>query len=275
MVRRRFLDHPGPIPIAHRGGAEEAPENTLAAFDAAMRLGYRYLETDVHVTADGVVVAFHDAALDRVTDRAGSIASLTLDQVREADAGFAHSPDGGRTHPFRGRGLQVPTLSELLDRWPDARINIDAKDDRSMQPLIETLRRHGAFDRVCIGSFADRRLTRIRALTRGSVCTSMGQVAVSAVYLASRTGRMPRLGADCVQVPPRWRGLNVIDARFLRAAHRAGLPVHAWTIDDRPTMTALLDLGVDGIMTDRPRLLRSLLLERGAWAGAVFGGTAT
>jgi glycerophosphoryl diester phosphodiesterase len=188
--------------------------------------------------------------------------------VREADAGFWYSIDGGRTHPFRGRGLQVPSLAEMLDRWPAARINIDAKDDRTMRPLVDLLRRRGAFERVCIGSFSDRRLAQVRALTRGGVCTSMGRAAAAATFIASRTGHVPALGADCVQVPPTWRGVNVVDARFVSSVHRAGLPVHVWTINDEPTMARLLDLGVDGVMTDRPRLLRSLLNGRGQWPGS-------
>jgi glycerophosphoryl diester phosphodiesterase len=264
-VHRPFLDQHDPIAFAHRGGALEAPENTLAAFDAALALGYRYLETDAHLTADGVVVAIHDAALERVTDRTGRVERLTLAEIQPADAGYSFTPDAGRTHPFRGRGLRVPTLAELLDRWPSARWNIDAKTDHVVPPLVETLRRHDALARVCIGSFSDRRLARVRALAAGGVCTSMGQMAVSAAYFASRSGRMPRLGADCVQVPPRWRGVTVVDARFIRAAHRAGLPVHAWTIDDEPAMARLLDLGVDGVMTDRPRVLRDLLVTRRQW----------
>ena len=263
-MRRQFLEHRGPIPFAHRGGAEEAPENTVAAFQAAVDLGYRYLETDVHVTADGAVVAFHDAALDRVTDRTGSIAALPLAQISEADAGYAYSTDGGRTHPFRGRGHRVPTLAQLLERWPQARFNIDVKSDATVLPLCETLRRHDALNRVCIGSFSDRRLTKVRTVMRGAVCTSMGQRAAAAAFVASRAGRMARAQADCVQVPRRWRGITVVDARFVRAAHRAGLPVHVWTVNDEPTMTMLLDLGVDGIMTDRPRLLQSLLAARAA-----------
>lgn len=267
-MHRPFLDQPGPIAFAHRGGAGEAPENTFAAFEAAIALGYQYLETDAHVTGDGAVVAIHDAVLDRVTDHVGLVAQLTLAEVQSADAGHTYTRDGGRTHPFRGRGLRVPTLAELLDRWPAARWNIDAKSDGVVAPLIETLRRHGALGRVCIGSFSDRRLVRVRALAGGDVCTSMGQAAVSAAYLASRSGHMPRLGADCVQVPPRWRGVTVVDARFVRAAHRARLPVHVWTIDDEPSMAHLLDLGVDGVMTDRPRTLRDLLLSRRQWLAA-------
>ena len=136
MVQRSFLERSTTIAFAHRGGGGEAPENTLPAFEAAVALGYRYLETDVHLTRDGVLLAFHDSSLERLTDRAGRIGALSLDEVREADAGYGFSPDGGRTFPFRGTGVVVPTLEELLTRWDDVFINIDAKTDDTVIPLI-------------------------------------------------------------------------------------------------------------------------------------------
>jgi glycerophosphoryl diester phosphodiesterase len=265
---RAFLDAPRPLAFAHRGGAEEAPENTLPAFEAAVKLGYRYLETDVHMTADGALVAFHDSVLDRVTDRQGHIRRLPLAAVREADAGFWFTPDGGRTHPYRGTGLTVPTLEELLTRWPDVRINIDPKADECIAPLVTLLQRVDAYDRVCIGTFSDRRMFRLRALLRRRVCTSMARNAVTLAWVSSRSGRMPRLDADCVQVPVRFARMHIVDARFVAAAHHAGLQVHVWTVNDEAAIDELLDLGVDGIMTDRPRLLKTLLLARGMWPAA-------
>jgi glycerophosphoryl diester phosphodiesterase len=258
-----FLAVPTPVGIAHRGGAEEAPENTLEAFGAAVALGYRHIETDAHVTRDGVVVAFHDARLDDVTDRTGAIAALTIADVESADAGFVFSPDGGRSFPFRGRGVRVPRLEELLLRWPLARVNIDPKHDSCVDPLMALVDRLGAWDRVNFGSFSDLRLRRIRRLGRGRASTSMGPVAATVARVAALCGRMPRLGATCVQVPIRTRGIRIVDAGFVRAAHRAGLHVHVWTVNDPSTMHALLDLGVDGIMTDRPRVLRDVFAERG------------
>jgi glycerophosphoryl diester phosphodiesterase len=268
VAGRPFLDHPTPIAIAHRGGAEDLPENTIPAFDAAVALGYGHLETDAHVSADGVVFSFHDHILDRVTDRRGRLSKLTADEISGADAAYHFSPDG-RSHPLRGTGIGVPTMEEVLARWPDVFVNIDAKSDRVVEPLVELLRRLDAFDRVCIGSFRDERLRRVRRLTDEAVCTSMGPTSIAAAWLASRTGRMPRFGADCLQVPVRARRLVVVDRRLLDAAHSAGLQVHVWTIDDEPEMTVLLDLGVDAIMTDRPRLLRDVLLSRHQWRGAV------
>jgi glycerophosphoryl diester phosphodiesterase len=266
-AQRSFLDHPGPIAFAHRGGSEEAPENTMPAFEAAVALGYRYIETDVHMTADGALVAFHDASLDRVTDSRGQIAKLPLAAIREADAGYWFTDDGGTTFPFRGGGVQVPTLEEVLTRWPDVRVNIDPKDDVCVGPLAALLQRLDAHDRVCIGSFSDRRLLRVRGLTQRRVCTSMGRNAVTMAWTLALAGRMARLDADCVQVPTQWRDFNLVTAGFVKAAHRAGLPIHVWTVNDEATMRELLDLGIDGIMTDRPRTLRSVLLDRGQWPG--------
>ncbi len=264
MVQRSFLDTPNAIAFAHRGGGGEAPENTMPAFEAAVAMGYRYLETDVHLSRDGVLLAFHDSALERLTDRAGRISDLTLSEVREADAGYAFSPDGGGTFPFRGTGVVIPTLEELLTRWDGVSLNIDAKADATVAPLVELVSRLNVFGRVCIGSFSDRRVARIRALARGRICSSMGQVATATAFGASRTGRMPRFHADCLQVPQRWGPLR-IDRRFVNAAHHAGLPVHVWTVDDPGEIASLLDLGVDGIMTDRPRILKEVFETRGLW----------
>jgi glycerophosphoryl diester phosphodiesterase len=272
-----FLLEPGPIAFAHRGGAGAAPENTLAAFEIAVALGYRYLETDVHLTGDGVLVAFHDERLDRVTDRTGAIAELGIAEIEAADAGDAFSPDGGLTFPFRGCGIRVPRLEAILTRWPDARVNIDPKSDPCVAPLAALLDRLGAWNRVCVGSFSDRRLRRIRALGRGRACTSMGPQAVALARLTTASAVMHRLGADCIQVPIRQGPMRILTERFVAAAHKAGLPVHVWTINDETTINELLDLGVDGIMSDRLRLLRDVLTRRdvGLTSGSAQRGAST
>lgn len=258
-----FLNETGAIASAHRGGAGEAPENTLEAFEIAVALGYRYLETDAHLTRDGVLVAFHDDRLDRVTDRTGAIAELGIVEVESADAGYAFSPDGGGSFPFRGHGIRVPRLEEILVRWPEVRINIDPKSDPCVEPLVALLDRLGAWSRGCIGSFSDRRLRRIRGLSRGAACTSMGPRSVALGRLAATFGTMARLGADCLQVPMRQGPFPIVTERFVQAAHRVGLPVHVWTINDEATMDELLDLGVDAIMSDRLRLLKDVFARRG------------
>ncbi len=246
-----YLDHPGPIAFAHRGGAGEFPENTLSAFQHAVDLGYRYVETDVHVTKDGVVVAFHDDVLDRVTDRVGRIADLPWSEVKAARIG-----DGER----------VPLLEDVLGTWPDVRVNIDPKHDASVLPLVDVLRRTGAFERVCVAAFSDRRLAVVRRLTGNQVCTALGPRDIGRLRVAGWGTRVtgPIAGA-CVQIPIRHGRVTLADRRFVEAAHRRGLPVHVWTVDDPDTMSWLLDLGVDGIMTDRPATLRDVLEGRGQW----------
>jgi glycerophosphoryl diester phosphodiesterase len=248
-----FLDHPGVLAFAHRGGAlEHAPfENTLHAFEAAVALGYHYLETDVHATTDGALLAFHDDILDRVTDRAGRIADLSYREVSEAKVG-GQEP--------------IPLLEDLLGTFPQVRVNIDPKDDRAVEPLARVIRRTGSEDRVCCGSFSDKRLAKLRALIGPRLCTSLGPKGTARLRGASYGVPAGRLPAPCVQVPHRYRGRVLTDERFVETAHRLGLQVHVWTVDDEDEMTELLDRGVDGLMTDRPTLLRDVLVARGAWA---------
>lgn len=245
-----FLDHPGPLPFAHRGGAGAWPENTMPAFEGAIRLGYRYLETDAHVTADGVCLAFHDDRLDRVTDRTGIIADLSHDEVSKARV------DGREP---------IPLLADLLSSFPDARINIDTKSDASVDAVADVVRQADAVDRVCIGSFSDARLERIRSLLGPALCTSMGPREVA--RLRGRSYGLPvgSFHSACAQVPHRVKGVTVVDERLVAKAHSLGLQVHVWTIDDEAEMNELLDLGVDGIMTDLPEVLKSVLISRGAW----------
>jgi glycerophosphoryl diester phosphodiesterase len=246
-----FLDHPGPIPFAHRGGAGDWPENTMPAFEGAVALGYRYLETDVHLTSDGVLCAFHDDRLDRVTDRVGTIAELPWSEVSQARV------DGREP---------IPLLEDLLGTWPEVRVNIDPKHDDAVDALAAVLRRTHAVERVCIGAFSDRRLGRLRALLGPRLCTSLGPAGVARLRAASFGAPSGRLPAQCVQVPPSTRGVALVDRRFVDAAHRRDLKVHVWTIDDPAEMARLLDLGVDGIMTDRPAVLKQVLVERDQWA---------
>ncbi len=161
--------------------------------------------------------------------------------------------------------MRVPRLEALLLRWPHARVNIDPKDDACVEPLAALLDRLDAWDRVNLGSFSDARLRRLRELGRGRACTSMGPRAVAVARASAFSGRMRRQGADCVQVPIRVGRVRIVTAGFVRAAHRAGLHVHVWTVNDPGTMHELLDMGVDGVMTDRPRVLRDVLAERGAF----------
>ena len=254
-------DQPGKIlAFAHRGGAYhpdvEGLENSLAAFRHAVELGYTYLETDVHATRDGVLFAFHDRVLDRVTGHRGTVADLT-----SADLGRALI--GGRE--------QIPTMECLLEEFPDVHFNIDLKAEAAVEPLADLVRAMRAYDRICVASFSQRRLDRFRRLVGGRVATSAGPVEVG-LFRVLPTARLvevlARRGAAALQVPWRRRGFDILTRGMLRRAHALGLHVHVWTVDDPEEMRDLLDMGVDGLMTDRTDLLREVLLERGQWMGA-------
>ncbi len=267
MTGFSYLDVPpgSVIAMAHRGGAlhPEIPgtENTLHAFRHAVALGYRYLETDVHATSDGVLLAFHDAALDRVTDGVGLLADLTAEQVALARIAEVHA---------------VPTMAELLAEFPECRFNIDLKSKGAVAPLAELLDQSAAHDRVCVGSFSAQRLQAFRRASSGRVATA----AVPSEVARARFGPwVPRLRAAVLQVPWRHkrRRIAVTTPEFVRRAHRAGLHVHVWTgdepsrwvsIDDAESMHTLLDMGVDGLITDRTDVLKDVLISRGQWMGA-------
>jgi glycerophosphoryl diester phosphodiesterase len=244
-----FLDHPGVLAFSHRGGASDAPENTMSAFEQAVALGYRYVETDVHVTADGVLLAFHDDVLDRVTDRTGVIAELPYDVVKQAKV------DGREP---------IPLFADLLAAWPDLRVNIDPKHDESVEPLAPAIKEANAVDRVSIGAFSDARLEHVRALLPG-VCTSLGPIGSLNLGLAAVGQYDGELPSPCAQVPTHFGEQEIVTPAFLDEAHRRGMQVHVWTIDDAAEMERLLDLSVDGLMTDRNQVLKDVLVARDAW----------
>ena len=290
-----FLDHPGPLAFAHRGGAAHAPENSWRAFEHAVGLGYEYLETDVQATADGVLIAFHDRTLDRVTGRPGRVCRLTLKEIAGARI--------GGTEP-------IPVLEDVLAAWPDVRFNIDVKDAPAVAPLAGVLRRTNAWDRVCVVSFSASRLRAARRALDRPVCMAASPLGTAMVRLGgplpsagpggphrygfkrrsvagpmaaaarrpgvpgAATGPSPRplaerlagAGVRCLQVP-----VPVATPSFIGRAHKLGLQVHVWTVNDRPTMEGLLDLGVDGIMTDETVALREVLIRRAQWYPRVTG----
>ncbi len=249
-----YLDVPTPLVMAHRGFSRDGLENSMAAFAAAVELGVTHLETDVHATADARLVAFHDDVLDRVTDGRGSLATLPWDQVRRARI--------GGTEP-------VPLLEDVLGTWPDVRLNIDVKAPAAVGPLVDAVHRTRSWDRVCIASFSDaRRRAVLRRLPAG-VASSPGQSTVAVFWVATRgpyaVSALRRLTADvvCLQVPERHGRVRVVDRRFVRAAHAAGLQVHVWTVDEPDDMHRLLDLGVDGLISDRADTALDVVRERG------------
>jgi len=254
--RFSFLDSPTPLAFVHRGGASHGAENSLSAISAAIELGYRYLETDVHTTADDVAVVFHDRTLDRITDRTGRIDRLPWAHVKKARIAGSEP---------------IPRLDELLDGFPDLRINIDLKSPGAVAGVTRAILRAGALDRVCIASFLDARIEAARRVLGPRLCTSLGRRGVAALRLASfspRASAMLRVPAACAQVPMSVAGRPVVDRRMLDTAHALGMQVHVWTLNSRSEISHALDLGVDGIMTDAPRVLREVLESRGQWRGS-------
>ncbi len=248
-----YLVGAGPLAFAHRGGASAGDENTLAAFARSVALGYRHLETDVHATSDGVVVVFHDASTARILGRPGRIVDLTWADLSSVRVGGA---------PV------VPRLDELLAAWPDRFFNIDMKADAVVEPAIEVIRKAGVLDRVLLTSFRDHRIARARAALGPDLATGIGAGGVTRFYLASRTGFGGRAAVACataVQMPIGRGRVRLVDRRLVRYAHRLGLAVHVWTVDEADDIRGLLDVGVDGIMTDQIDVLRDVYTERGLW----------
>lgn len=238
---------------AHRGAASERPENTLDAFARALALGADALETDLHLTADGHVVAAHDTTLARTAGSAVEIRRATLDELRRSDVGWGFvDRDGGR--PFAGRGARVPTLEEVLDAFPGVPINVDVKQrtPSMVRPLLDLLRRARAEERVLVTSFDAVVLRAVRAAGYPG-CTGLSLTEVLRLYTtpAAALRAMP-LGGGAVQVPPRARGLRLDTPGFVAKCHALGLRVDYWTINDPAEAERLLALGADGIMTDDP-----------------------
>ena len=251
-----YLDVGRPIAFAHRGGAEVHPENTERAFRHAVSLGFTHLESDVHVTRDGVAIAFHDERLDRVTDTVGVIAEMDWADVRRARV------DG--TEP-------IMRLEELFEAFPDARLNLDPKHGSAVEPLADAILRADAVERVMVGSFSDKRIEAVRRLVGDDLAVSAGPRQTTAIVLRSRGVPTPARWFHALQIPTSIKGIPVVTQRLVDHAHEQGTQVHVWTINDPDEMRRLLDLGVDGIMTDRPEELRAVLIERGEWRGPPDG----
>jgi glycerophosphoryl diester phosphodiesterase len=246
-----YLDHDGPIAMAHRGGAKHPDnvgyENSLHAFQNAVGLGYTYLETDLHATSDGVVIAFHDDKLDRVTDRTGVIAELPWSEVSKARIN-GHEP--------------IPRLDELLEHFPDIRFNLDIKAEGGLEPAAKVLRAANAIDRICVSSFSQSRVRRIRELLGPRLCTGYGELEIALIRFLPFALKSP---GGCLQIPERYGALHILTPGLIERAHSRGKQIHVWTVDDPAAINRLLDTGVDGIITDRTDVLREVLVERGQW----------
>ncbi|MCY4151976.1 MAG: glycerophosphodiester phosphodiesterase [Aestuariivita sp.] len=253
-----FLMHsrwPQPAVFAHRGFSARLPENTMSAFAAAIALGCEYLETDVHATKDGHLVIFHDDTLERMTGQTGTIEEMNLSELRE----------------LRVTGNEpIPLLTELLSEFPDARINIDPKQDSAVQPLLALIADARAWDRVCVGSFSGTRLNHMRSEAGIRLCTAAAPSEVRRLYLARFGLPAGTIAANCLQIPPRKYRIRLVDQAFIQAAHCRQLPVHIWTINDLDDMKNLLGYGVDGIMTDEVETAMNLFQDC-IWQSNVCG----
>lgn len=247
------------LPFAHRGGSLRFPENTRASFEGAMRLGFRHIETDVHLSADGHLVVFHDPDISRVTEGRGTVASMTLAELRALDKGYHFSPGDG-SFPYRGKGLKVLTLEEAFQISPDLYFNVEMKGSTLSiaDALHAFISAHGVHERVLAAAADDRLTRRFRSIAGERVPTSAGTAGITRFWAAARVGlhRRLRFPFQALQVPIHHGVLPVVTPRFVEAAHEVDLAVHVWTIDDPTQMRWLRDLGVDGIMTDRPEVLQ-------------------
>lgn len=260
------LARPRPLCFAHRGGAGLWPENTLEAFRGAIELGCTHLETDVRMTRDGQIVLFHDPTLERTTDGVGAVSAYTLEQLRRLDAGYRFSPRGD-DFPARGRGVKIPTLAELVAIAPDSCFNVEIKERGHpdlAEALWELIQSHDLADRIIVAAERHPFLQRFRQLSQGRVATSATKRECLEFWLASRLGLSSRLAISyqALQIPVTVGNWRFLTPWLLEAAHRRGLAVHVWTIDDPAEMNQLLDAGVDGLMSDYPDRLLQVVRTR-------------
>jgi glycerophosphoryl diester phosphodiesterase len=263
-VTHPFFDVPRPTVIGHRGAAGEAPENTLFSFRQALAAGAAILETDVHLTRDGVPVLIHDDEVDRNTDGSGRVAALRFDELRRLDAGHAFTRDGGRSHPFRGRGHRIPSLREALEAFPTAHFNLELKErlPSMVERCLEVIVRAGRESRTLLTAADDDLMAELRAqIDARSVPVAQGASTgdVLAFVRSALDGTVPKAGPMALQVPAEFGGRPLVTRAFVEHAHAHGLFVHVWTVNDPGEMRRLLELGVDGIVTDFPARLSAVV----------------
>ena len=256
-MRHPYFDLPRPIPVGHRGASGERPENTLAAFERALAQGARILETDVHPTRDGVAVLFHDAELDRTTDGHGPIAARTLAELKQLDAGHRFSPDGGKSFPYRGRGIAIPTLVEAFEAFPEARFNLEIKQgDRAfLEDVAKRVAGAGREARTLLTSGSDELIAELRAvLAATGVAVAMGASTGDCIGFvrAAATGAAPPPEPMALQIPSEFAGQPLATPELVRFAHEHDVQIHVWTVNEPAEILRLLDLGVDAVMSDFP-----------------------
>lgn len=262
-----FTQQDGVMVIAHQGGEWLRPSNTLVAFDHAVELGVDVLEMDIHQTKDGAIVLMHDATVDRTTDGSGAIKEMTLDEIRVLDAGYYWTDDDGATYPYRGQGIQVPTLEELFQRYPDMRMNIEIKQETPsmVRPFCQLIHDYNMQDKILVATFHKATVEEFRE-DCPDVITSMVEPEIQLFFglNAAYLGALFQAPGTAFQVPttsslPIIGEVDVVTERFVRVAHSHNIQVHVWTINETAEMERLIALGVDGIITDRPDLLLEVL----------------
>ena len=251
------------VNFAHRGGAKIVPENTREGFREGLRVGAGVLELDVHTTADGTVVVIHDETVDRTTDGSGTIREMTLTEVKRLDAGYRFTPDGGRTYPYRGEGVRIPTMEEVYREFTDVPINVEIKGKRPgiEKALWRIIEGAGAEERTLVVSEDSDTIRRFREASGRRVATASSSVELIFFWLLSRLrlSGLSKPSYQALQGPETYKGLRIVTSELIRRAHERGLRVDVWTIDYEPDMRRLLGFGVDGIMTDRPDILTRVL----------------
>lgn len=259
-----------PLNIAHQGGEQLWPSNTMLAFQNAVEMGVDVLEMDTHQTADGVFVLIHDTTVDRTTDGSGAVKEMTLAEIQALDAGYYWTEDDGQTYPFRGQGITIPTLEEVFTAFPDMPMNIEIKPDDTAvaAALCQLIQQYNMTNKALIGSFHDNALTAFRA-DCPAVATSMTESEIRPFWILSVIGlsELYQSPAEAFQVPttanlPVLGQVDVLTDKFVNDAHRQNIIVHAWTINETAEMEWLLDMGLDGIITDRPDRLQEVIGHR-------------
>ncbi|NWQ40647.1 glycerophosphodiester phosphodiesterase [Bacillus sp. EB106-08-02-XG196] len=271
IKQKSFFNHNRPMVIAHQGGELLAPSNTMAAFQNAANMGVDVLETDIHITKDGHLVAIHDASVDRTTNGKGQVEDLTLAEIQELDAGY-HFKNLEGNHNFRGKGVYIPTVKEMFQTFNHMKIEIEIKDDNPPERIEEIasklwnlIEEYQMEEKILIGSFDQEILKTFDKYAKGRVALSAGRQEVKIFVITHkfllRNLYVPKV--DAFQIPVEDSGFDLTDQRLIDGAHRLGMEIHYWTIDDPDTMEKLIDAGADGILTNRPDLLHNLIEEKG------------
>ncbi|MFJ5758654.1 glycerophosphodiester phosphodiesterase [Neobacillus sp. NPDC093182] len=271
IKQKSFFNHNRPLVIAHQGGELLAPSNTMASFENAANMRVDVLETDIHITKDGHLVTIHDPSVDRTTNGKGNVADLTLAELQALDAGY-HFKNLDGSYSFRGKGVYIPTVEELFQRFDDMKIEIEIKDDNPPERIEEIasklwklIEKYQMEEKIIIGSFDQKILQTFEKYAKGRVAITAGRQEVKSFVVFHkfflRNLYVPKV--DAFQIPVEDSGFDLTDQRLIDGAHRLGMKIHYWTIDDPKTMEKLIDAGADGILTNRPDLLLKLLEEKG------------